>query len=113
MPLSSPNLRSLRIRSGVKPGAFAEMVGAARSHYSNMEHGRVVGSPELFGRCATVLTRLLSERVEVDDLMAATSSEPDEEDEHEHTDAGTGPPNRGDSTGPGRLHPSGQARGAA
>lgn len=113
MPLSSPNLRRLRIRSGVKPGTFAEMVGAARSHYSNMEHGRVVGSPELFGRCATVLTRLLSERVEVDELMASTS-EPDEEEEHEHTDAGTGPPNRGDSTGPGRLRPdAGHARGAA
>ena len=30
-------------------------------------------------------------------------SGPDEEEEHEHTDAGSGPPNRDDPTGPGRI----------
>lgn len=112
MPLSSPNLQRLRIRSGVKPGRFAEMVGAARSHYSNVEHGRKVGSPELFGRCASTLSRLLDRAIDPEDLMVAKGD--DDEDEHEHTDAGTGPPNRGDSTGPGRHHsPHQQARGAA
>lgn len=109
MPFSSPNLRRLRVRSGVKPGRFAEMVQASRSHYLNVERERVVGSPELFGRCATKLTELLGDRVETDELIAATDPTEDNDEEHEHTDAGTGPPNRGDSTGPGRY----QSRGAA
>lgn len=105
MPLSSPNLQRLRIRTGVKPGRFAQMVGAARSHYSNVEYGRKVGSPELFGRCAATLSRLLDMSVEPEELMVAKGEDDEDADEHEHTDAGTGPPNRGDSTGPGRLHP--------
>lgn len=102
MPQSLPSLQRLRRRARVKPGQFAEMVGASRSHYSNVEYGRKVGSPELFESCAAVLSDLLGEPISAEDLMAA--KDPDD-DEHEHTDAGTGPPNRNDSTGPGRHNP--------
>lgn len=69
MPLSSPHLQRLRVRAGVKPGRFAELVETARSHYSNVEHGRKVGSPELFGRCAVHLSRLLDAAIDPSDLI--------------------------------------------
>lgn len=72
-----------------------------RSAYSLVENGHRSASKELFGRCAALLTELLGEKVDPDDLMVAQG----DDDEHEHTDAGSGPPTRGDSTGPGRLHP--------
>lgn len=71
MPFSTPNLQRLRRRSRIKPGQFAEFVGASRSHYSNVEYGRKVGSPELFEQCAAVLSKALGENVDaVRDLIA-------------------------------------------
>lgn len=77
----------------------------ARVAYSLVENGHRSASKELFGRCAARLSELLGQSIDPKILMA----DPEDEDEHVHTDAGTGPPNRNDSTGPGRV----QARGAA
>lgn len=99
MPHAAPLLRSLRQKTGIKPGPWADAVGYDRSQYSHVESGRRSAGSELYGRCARLLAEHLGFDVNPDDLMAA---EPDNEDEHGHTDAGTGPPNRGDSTGPGR-----------
>jgi hypothetical protein len=57
----------------VKPGKFAELVETARSHYSNVEHGRKVGSPELFGRCAANLSRLLGTAIDPSDLIECST----------------------------------------
>lgn len=110
MPLSSPNLQRLRLRSGVKPGRFAEMVEAARSHYSNVEHRRVVGSRELFERCASTLGSLLGVPVDPDDLIAGERKlDRDQERKSGHVspqpleparpvDEPTRPPNKPDSS---------------
>jgi DNA-binding XRE family transcriptional regulator len=70
MPFASPELRRLRLRAGVKSGQWADRVRINRNHYVNVESGRKVGSPELFGRCALALTELLGETVETDDLIS-------------------------------------------
>lgn len=101
MPHASPELRRLRIKTGVKAGEWAQRVHVHRVSYAQVEGGRYPGSAELFSRCAALLTELLGEPVDADRLMVR-AADPDDEDEHEHTDAGTGPPNRNDSTGPGR-----------
>lgn len=103
MPHATPLLRSLRQKTGVKPGPWADAVEYDRSQYSHVESGRRSAGSELYGRCARLLAEHLGIDVEPGDLMAADPE--GEEEEHEHTDAGTGPPNRGDSTGPGRVHP--------
>ncbi len=103
MPPASSDLRRLRLRTGIKSGQWAEHVQMNRTAYVNVENGHKPGSPELFARCAALLTQLLGEPVEAGQLMVR-AADPDDEDEHVHTDAGTGPPNRNDSTGPGRHH---------
>lgn len=102
MPQASPELRRLRVRTGIKAGEWAQRVRMHRVSYAQVEGGRNPGSPELFSRCAALLSELLGEAVDPARLMLDPE---DEEEDHEHTDAGTGPPNRGDSTGPGRLRP--------
>lgn len=74
MPLATPELLRLRLETGIKPGEWAARVKAARSHYSNVERQRVVGSPELFNRCASELTQELGRTVRADDLMDAGKS---------------------------------------
>lgn len=100
MPHAAPLLRSLRQKTGIKPGPWADAVEYDRSQYSHVEAGRRSAGSELYGRCARLLAEHLGIDIDPDDLM---SKDPDDEDVH--TDAGTGPPNRNDSTGPGRHNP--------
>lgn len=85
MPKASSELRRLRLRAGVKSGQWAERVRINRNHYVNVESGRKVGSPELFGRCALALTELLGETVETDDLIQKDNQD---RDIPRHTTAG-------------------------
>lgn len=71
MPLASPALRRLRIRTGIKSGPWAERVKVNGNHYVNVEGRHKPGSNELFARCAAALTELLGERVEPVELIAA------------------------------------------
>lgn len=70
MPDASAELRRLRLRTGIKSGAWAKRVHMHRTAYIAVEAGRRPGSAELFARCAALLTQLLGEGVEADDLMA-------------------------------------------
>jgi hypothetical protein len=76
MPKATPLLRSLRQRTGVKSGAWAQKVQVNRNHYVNVECRHKTGSRELFARCALELTELLGEPVDVDDLMEGGSARP-------------------------------------
>lgn len=102
MPHASPTLRQLRVRAGIKPGPWAEKVQMHRAAYSLVENGHRSASPEFFARCATRLTEVLGVDVEPEHLIA---KDPDSDDEDDEQGAGSGPPNRRDSTGPGRLQP--------
>lgn len=121
MPHATPELRRLRIEAVVTTGEFAKLANYNRNAYSNVEHGHRVASPEAFQVFAEVLSQKLSDRrrhpvhIDARTLYASddrarrppgdlAAKDPDD-DEHEHTDAGTGPPNRNDSTGPGRHNP--------
>ena len=64
MPLASPRLRSLRRATGVKSGPFADRFGVSRSHYGNIEAGRMPASIELLHLFAAALD------VEVEELLA-------------------------------------------
>jgi hypothetical protein len=94
MPLATPVLHQLRLETGIKPGEWSVRVKASRAHYLNVERQRVVGSPELFHRCATELTQELGRPVNADDLMAAKGdARQDKEPAHgrdlpRHTTAG-------------------------
>lgn len=78
MPLADPTLRRLRIRTGIKPGRWAELVDMHRTAYTAVESGRRPGSAELFSRCAAQLTDLLGEEIEPEDLMADSPHDPKE-----------------------------------
>ena len=66
-----PLLRHLRQRTSIKPGPWADLLEYDRSAWSNVEHGHRPASPEVFARCAALLTEHLGASVDPDDLMDA------------------------------------------
>ncbi|QYN21018.1 helix-turn-helix transcriptional regulator [Amycolatopsis sp. DSM 110486] len=69
MQIPNDRLRSLRQATGLKVGAFSELVQCSPSHLTNCENGNRNPSPELAELIAREFSRLLKTRVTVADFM--------------------------------------------
>jgi hypothetical protein len=83
MPAASAELKRLRLRTGIKSGAWAGQVQMHRTAYIAVEAGRRPGSAELFARCARRLSELLGQEIDPEDLIASDDQQATGTDEAE------------------------------